>query len=89
MTEKYKRHIQKRFYISLDKESLDDNGYIEAVIDNDGSYSDGYFTLSFKDTHMAGVPEDFNEIHIEEMPIPVAIALRDFLNYAIPPNAKY
>jgi hypothetical protein len=31
MTEKYKRHIQKRFYISLDKESLDDNDIISVI----------------------------------------------------------
>jgi hypothetical protein len=85
----FKGAIYRDIRIWLDTETNVDAGYlIKVTIANESLLDKGFITISFRNAALVTVEDNeyHHEVAVEEMPISAAIALRDFLNYALPPN---
>ena len=71
----------KTVKISLGGEA-DENGWLEAEV-----FDDETFRITFRGADMRWETEDRSDCTVEEMPLSIALRLRDFLNYAVP-NAQ-
>jgi hypothetical protein len=77
------QHIVKQIDIQLNSNEEFDRGYFTVIIST--SDSERLLTIRLENTDIVTENKPGCEtISIEELPISVAIALRDFLNYALP-----